>query len=78
MLEKLGGFVTIVIAVTGLALISVFEPPTFVQIICAFIGAFICLIGIVIVFSEGPIFTSARRQAKSIPQVGKTSKGTAS
>jgi len=78
MLEKLGGFVTIVIAFVALWLISVFKPPTFVQIICAFVGAFVCLIGIVIVFSEGPIFTSARRQAKSIPHVGETSKGTVS
>jgi hypothetical protein len=55
MLEKLGGVIVIVVAVTGLVLISVFEPPTFVQIICAFVGAFVCLIGIVFVFSEGSI-----------------------
>jgi len=78
MLEKLGGVVAIVVAFVVLWLISTFQPPIFVQIICAFVGALICLIGIVIVFSEGPIFTSARRQAKSIPQVGETSKGTAS
>jgi len=54
-LEKLGGVVTIIVAVTGLALISVFEPPTFVQIICALAGAFVCLIGIVFVFAEGSI-----------------------
>ena len=55
MLEKLGGFVTIVIAVTALCLISIFEPPTFVQIVCAFIGSVVCLIGIVFLFSEGQI-----------------------
>jgi len=55
MLEKLGGVLIIIVAVTGLLLISYFEPPTFVQIICAFVGAFICLIGIVIVFCEGSI-----------------------
>ena len=54
-LEKLGGVVTIIVAVTGLALISVFEPPTFVQIICALAGAFVCLIGIVFVFAEWSI-----------------------
>jgi hypothetical protein len=54
-IEKLGGFVTIVVAITGLCLIRVFEPPTFVQIICAFVGASICLIGIVFVFAEGSI-----------------------
>ena len=78
MLEKLLGFVTIVVAFVALWLISAFQPPIFVQIICAFVGAFVCLIGIVIVFSEGPVFTSARRQAKSIPRVGETSKGKAS
>jgi hypothetical protein len=55
MLEKLGGFVTIVVAITGLCLISVFNPPTFVQIICAFAGSFVCLIGIVFLFAEGNI-----------------------
>jgi hypothetical protein len=57
MLEKLGGFVTIVVAVTGLCFISVFNPPTFVQIICAFAGSFVCLIGIVFLFAEGQILT---------------------
>jgi hypothetical protein len=61
MLEKLGGFVTIVVAVTGLALISVFEPPTFVQIICALVGSIVCLVGVVFCFAEGRIFTKGRR-----------------
>jgi hypothetical protein len=55
MLEKLGGFVTIVIAVTGLSLISVIDPPTWIQIICALIGSIVCLIGIVFLFAEGQI-----------------------
>lgn len=55
MLEKLVGGLLIVAAATGLLLISVFEPPTFVQIICAFFGAFVCLVGIVFVFAEEPI-----------------------
>ena len=55
MLEKLGGGLLIVVAVVGLLLISHFEPPTFVQIICAFVGAFVCLVGIVFVFAEGSI-----------------------
>jgi hypothetical protein len=54
-LEKLGGFLTIVVSALGLSLISVFEPPTFVQIICAFIGSAVCLIGIVFLFAEGSI-----------------------
>jgi hypothetical protein len=61
MWEKLGGFVTIVVAATGLALISVFEPPTFVQIVCALVGSFLCLIGIVFCFAEGRILTKDRR-----------------
>lgn len=55
MLEKLGGVVTIVVAFALLYLISVAELPIFVKIISAFIGAVICLIGIVIVFAEGSI-----------------------
>jgi hypothetical protein len=61
MWEKLGGFATIVIAVTVLSLISIFKPPTFVQIICALAGAIICLVGIVFLFAEGPILTKDRR-----------------
>lgn len=55
MVEKLGGVVIVVVASMGLYLISVYRPPIFVQMICAFVGAFICLIGIVIVFAEGSI-----------------------
>jgi hypothetical protein len=66
--EKLGGLATIVVAVTGLALISVFQPPTFVQIICALVGSFVCLIGVVFLFSEGQILTKDRR-VKKAPKV---------
>ena len=69
MLEKLGGFATIVVAVAALGLISYFNPPTFVQIICAFAGSIVCLIGIVFLFSEGQILTKDRR-AKAAPKVG--------
>jgi hypothetical protein len=68
MLEKLGGFFTIVIAVTGLALISVFQPPTYVQIICAFVGSIVCLIGVVFFFSEGSIIEA--RRARKAPKRG--------
>ena len=64
MWEKLGGFLTIVVAITGLCLISVFNPPTFVQIICALIGCVICLFGIVFLFAEGSIL-EARRSMKA-------------
>jgi hypothetical protein len=56
MWEKLGGVATIVVAVAGLSLISIFDPPTFIQIICALIGSFVCLIGVVFTFAEGQIF----------------------
>jgi len=69
MWEKLGGFVIIVAAVTGLALISVFEPPTFVQIICALAGSLVCLIGVVILFAEGQLFTK-ERLAKVASKIG--------
>jgi hypothetical protein len=65
MWEKLGGVATIVIAVTGLSLISVFEPPTFVQIICALVGSIICLIGVVFAFAEGQILTKDRGVKKA-------------
>jgi zinc transporter ZupT len=66
-LEKLGGLLTIVVAVAGLALISVFKPPTFVQIICAFAGSVVCLIGIVFLFAEGSILEE--RRGRKAPKV---------
>ena len=69
MWEKLGGVALIVIAVTVLYLISVFRPPTFVQIICALVGSIICLIGVVFLFAEGQILTNDRR-GKKTPKVG--------
>ncbi len=64
MWEKLAGFVAIVVAVAALSLISIFEPPTFVQIICAFVGSIVCLIGVVFLFSEGRILTKDFRIRK--------------
>jgi len=69
MWEKLGGLATIVVAVTVLYLISVYRPPTFVQIICALAGSIICLVGVVFMFSEGQILTKDRR-VKKAPKVG--------
>jgi hypothetical protein len=66
MLEKVGGFATIVVAVTALCLISVLEPPTFVQIICAFAGSVVCLFGVVFLFSEGQILE--HRGVKKVPK----------
>jgi len=69
MWEKLGGVATIIVAVTVLCLISVFNPPTFVQIILAFAGSVVCLIGVVFAFAEGQIFTKDRR-VKTAPKAG--------
>lgn len=69
MLEKIGGLVTIIVAVAALCLISIFEPPTFVQIICAFVGSIVCLIGVVFLFSEGQILTKDFK-IKKAPKVG--------
>ena len=69
MMEKLGGVATIVVGVAALCLISVFEPPVFVQIICAFAGSILCLIGIVFCFAEGTILTKDRL-GKTASKVG--------
>ena len=69
MLEKLGGFLTIVIAVAGLAMISAFQPPIYVQIIGAFVGSFVCLVGVVFMFAEGQIFEKDRK-GKTAPKIG--------
>jgi hypothetical protein len=51
MLEKLGGLATIVVAVVALRLISVYEPPILVQIVCAFAGSIVFLLGVVFLFA---------------------------
>lgn len=53
--QKLVGVGIIAIAIAILYLISVLDPPTLVQIGIAFVGSIVCLIGIVVVFSECPI-----------------------
>jgi hypothetical protein len=65
MWEKLGGAATIVIAVAGLSLISIFEPPTYAQIILALVGSFVCLVGVVFLFAEGQILTKDRKVKKA-------------
>jgi hypothetical protein len=64
MWEKLGGFAVIVIAITGLAFISVYDPPTWLQVILALAGSFVCLIGVVFLFAEGQILTKDFRLRK--------------
>jgi hypothetical protein len=68
MWEKLGGFFTIVVAVAALCLISVYDPPTFVQIICALVGSVVCLFGVVFLFAEGQILEG--RRVKKAPKAG--------
>jgi uncharacterized membrane protein YccC len=69
MLEKLGGLATIAVAVTVLCLISVFEPPTYVQILCGLVGSIVFLLGVVFLFSEGRILTKDRKVQKA-PKTG--------
>ena len=69
MWEKLGGLATILIAAAGLSLISIFEPPTYVQIIAALAGCVVFLVGVVFAFAEGQILTKDRR-VKKAPKVG--------
>jgi uncharacterized protein YacL len=61
-LEKLGGVVGIIVAAMVLYLISAFEPPVFLQIVCAFLGSVVCLIGIVFLFAEGSILKERWRR----------------
>lgn len=64
-LEKMLGAGVILVAFAVLALISHLEPPTFVQIIAAFAGSVVCLIGIVIAFAEYPIWLKERQGKKA-------------
>ena len=65
MWEKLGGLATIAVGVAVLCLISVFEPPTYVQILCGLGGSFFFLLGVVFLFSEGQILTKDRKVKKA-------------
>ncbi len=60
MAEKLGGVVAIALAVAVLYVTSDLKPPIFVQIICAFAGSVVGLIGIVFLFAEGSILEERR------------------
>ncbi len=78
-LEKLLGVGIIIISFAVLALVSYFDPPTLVQIIIAFIGSFVCLIGIVITFAEHPIWIKERQgKTETVPDAGKALRETAS
>ena len=65
MWEKLGGLATIAVAVTVLCLISVFEPPTYVQILCGLGGSIVFLFGVVVVFAEARIVKNDRKVQKA-------------
>jgi len=77
MVEKVGSAVTIIGTIAALWGIKMLNLSVFITAPLAFVGVIICLVGIVFLFSEGPILTSSRR-VKTAPQVGKTMKGTAS
>ncbi len=65
MWARLGGLAAIAVAVAVLCLISVFEPPTYVQIICALAGSIVCLFGVVFLFAEGQVLTRNRKNPKA-------------
>lgn len=67
--EKLGGFAVIVVAITALAIISVYDPPTWLQVILALVGSVVCLVGVVFLFAEGQILTKGFR-LKNTGKVG--------
>ena len=77
MLEKLGAVVVIVGTFMALWGIRTLNLPIFFTVLLAFVCTIICLVGIVFLFSEGPILTSSRR-VKTAPKVGKAMKETAS
>lgn len=77
MLEKLGGAVAMVVSIAAMAGLKMLNLPVFITAFLVFVCVMIYLVGIVFVFSEGTILTSARR-VKTAPQVGKTLKETAS
>jgi hypothetical protein len=71
--EKLGGGAAIIVAVAVLCLISVFEPPTYIQIICGLGGSVVCLFGVVFLYSQSQILTKDRK-VKKAAKVGQTTK----
>ena len=71
--QRLVGVAIIICAVTVLALISIFNPPTFVQIIVAIVGSVICLIGIVTAFAEEKILIKELRgKIETVPDAVRT------
>ncbi len=77
MLEKVCAAVTIVGTFVALWTIKELDLLIFITIPLVIVAVIINLVGIVFLFCEGTILTSARR-VKTSPQVGKTLKGTAS
>ena len=63
--EKLGGLAIVIFAVAVLCLISAFEPPVYVQIVCGLGGAIVFLFGVVFFFAENRILTKDRKSKKA-------------
>lgn len=77
MLEKLGGTAAMIGSIAAMAGLTMLNLPVFITALLVFVCVMIYLGGIVFLFSEGTILTSARR-VKMAPQVGKTLQETAS
>ena len=76
MLEKVGAAVTIIGTFVALWAIQMMDLPLFIAVPLVIVVVIICLVGIVFLFAEGTILTSAHRDKAALP-VGKTMRGTA-
>ena len=65
MLEKLAAAVTIAGTFVALCAIKMMDLPIFITVPLAIVAVIICLVGIVFLFAEGTILTSARRVEKA-------------
>jgi hypothetical protein len=66
MLEKVCAAITIIVTFVALWAIKMMDLPMFIAIPVVFVAVIACLVGIVFLFAEGRILTSARR-AKAVP-----------
>jgi hypothetical protein len=75
MLEKVGAFVVMVATCFALYWIREMKLPLFITIPIVFAGAIIYLVGVVFLFAEGTILSSAHQSPKEIdPRIEKNLK----
>jgi len=71
MLEKVCAAATIIVTFVALWAIKTMDLPIFIGIPLVFVAVIICLVGIVFLFSEGPVLKSTRR-VKTDSRAGET------